>query len=73
MYPRSMFTAKNKKIITIFHLKIIIFSAVKNQCIAWACFRNETDCLHRLKPGFIVPGSFCAITQIKLCKQCISI
>ena len=33
MYPRSIFCAKNKKNITIFHLKIIIFRAVKNHCV----------------------------------------
>ena len=30
MYPRSMFCEKHKKNITIFHLKITIFTAVKN-------------------------------------------
>ena len=29
MYPQSMFWSKNKKNITIFHLKIIDFTAVK--------------------------------------------
>ena len=34
MYPRSMLTAKkNKKNITLFHLKIIHFTAVKNHCV----------------------------------------
>ena len=33
MYPQSMFRAKIRKNITIFHLKIIIFTAVKNHCI----------------------------------------
>ena len=33
MYPRSMIRAKIRKNITIFHLKIIIFTAVKNHCI----------------------------------------
>ena len=33
MYPRSMFWAKIRKNITIFHLKIIIFKVVKNRSI----------------------------------------
>ena len=33
MYPRSMFLSKNKKNITLFHLKFIIFKAVKNLSI----------------------------------------
>ena len=33
MYPQSMFRAKIRKNITIFHLKIIIFTAVKYHCI----------------------------------------
>ena len=33
MYPQSMFKAKIKKNIITFHLKIIIFTAVKNHCI----------------------------------------
>ena len=33
--------SENKKNITIFHVKFIIFKAVKkSQYIAWACFRN---------------------------------
>ena len=35
--PQSMFRAKKKKIITIFHLKIIIFTAVKNRSISHGC------------------------------------
>ena len=31
VYPPSMFLSKNKKIITIFHLKNMIFTAVKNR------------------------------------------
>ena len=33
MYPQSMFLGQNKKNIKIFHLKIIIFTAVKICCI----------------------------------------
>ena len=33
MYPQSMFCAKIKKNIKIFHLKIDIFTAVKYRCI----------------------------------------
>ena len=33
MYPQSIFLSKNKKNITIFHLKIIIFTAVKYRSI----------------------------------------
>ena len=32
MYPRSMLTAKIRKILQ-FYLKIIIFTAVKNHCV----------------------------------------
>ena len=39
--PTIYALCKNKKNITIFHLKIIIFTAVKKSLnIAWACFRN---------------------------------
>ena len=34
MYSQSMFE-QNKKNVTIFHLKIIIFTAVKNCCILY--------------------------------------
>ena len=33
MYPQSMFYSKNKKNITFFHLKIIIFTALKNHSV----------------------------------------
>ena len=33
MYPQFMFKSKNKKNITIFHQKIIIFTALKNLSI----------------------------------------
>ena len=35
MYPQSMFWSKNKKKITIFHQKIIIFTTVKYCCILY--------------------------------------
>ena len=45
MYPRSMFLSKNKKNITFFLMKIIIFTAMKNRRI-----------LHGRVLGMLIPG-----------------
>ena len=44
MYQQSMFSSKNKKNITFFHLKIIFFyNREKLQYITWACFHYDNQ------------------------------
>ena len=64
MYPRSMLTAKknNKKNITLFHLKIIHFTAVKNYCVLHGHVFVNRVAMKPIKYIFIAEILICKIS-----------
>ena len=53
--PRINVLSKIKKRISSFNPKSIIFAAVKNQCIAQACYGNEFQISIRMKRNTFLP------------------
>ena len=53
-----MLWAKIRKNITISHLKLIFFTAVKLHYISWACVRNVDKAIRKLKLTFANFGTY---------------